>query len=151
MSAEKGIEIVHRWYTYKGQTYEVSEVVEMKCPVTRQWLKAVAYRSSTTLNIYVRELNEFLELFEPISKGLDNLSPKATEKLENILKKISEDIHTLNIYINNSSIEKSNQIKIMNLIDRLRGNFAFPDELLIALHEPKLLRKVIIGRYITQF
>ena len=56
------------YYEYKEETYKVHRVVEAKCPVNREWFKAVYYSSVDNIS-YVREYKDFIDKFKPVMKN----------------------------------------------------------------------------------
>lgn len=51
-------------FTYKNKDYTVQSELEMKCPVTRKWVDAIAYLSYETGKVYVREKTDFIKKFK---------------------------------------------------------------------------------------
>lgn len=51
-------------YTYKEKDYYIQEKVKMKCPTTREWLKAVIYVQIGSNLKFCREAEEFYRLFK---------------------------------------------------------------------------------------
>lgn len=58
-------------FSYKGNDYEVlNNDAAMKHPETREWVRAVIYRSTHELgSCYVREAKDFESKFKPINPG----------------------------------------------------------------------------------
>ena len=61
-----------KFYQYKGNIYKKIDDVSVKNPVSREWEPYVAYQSAEG-NIYVREKNEFHQLFIEVA-GNDQLN-----------------------------------------------------------------------------
>lgn len=51
-------------YSYKEKDYYIQEKVEMKCPATREWLRAVIYVQIGSNLKFCREAEEFYRLFK---------------------------------------------------------------------------------------
>ena len=51
-------------YSYKQQDYYIKEIVEMKDPSTRKWLKAYIYVQISSGKKFCREIEEFENLIE---------------------------------------------------------------------------------------
>ena len=52
-------------YTYKGNTYFITDKGTMKHPVTRQWIDCIMYSRIDSPRTLVREATEFHERFKP--------------------------------------------------------------------------------------
>lgn len=54
-------------YEYKGKQYFIVEILQLKHPETREWVRAVAYKSvDENSPKYVRVKDEFFKLFKNI-------------------------------------------------------------------------------------
>jgi len=53
-------------YSYKGNTYIPTKVIEMKDVNTGKWITSVLYADISNFNFYSRELNDFLDKFVEI-------------------------------------------------------------------------------------
>ena len=51
-------------YTYKQQDYYIQEIVEMKDPTTRKWLKSYIYIQISSGKKFCREIEDFEKLFK---------------------------------------------------------------------------------------
>ena len=58
------------YYEYKGNFYKSYNTVLMKCPTTRDWVKAVRYEGiESDFNIiFIREVDDFNSKFKRITR-----------------------------------------------------------------------------------
>lgn len=51
-------------YSYKDNTYKILGTCSFKHPETRKWVDAVSYQDTVTESVYVRQFDEFFNLFK---------------------------------------------------------------------------------------
>lgn len=71
-------------YTYKGTYYRVLAEVKMKHPITREWVDGILYTNKNKPELFVREKNEFYNLFKEAEKIPYHV--QAIAKLYSVLK-----------------------------------------------------------------